>query len=215
MTTPEDDGFLSRWSARKRQGARATDDPDDATAESVVAARDCAPDPEKSDAEILEELELPDPDTLMKGDDFSKFMTSAVPARLRNRALRRLWLTDPVLANLDEMVDYGEDFTDAATVVENMKTVYDSVRGMMPEETEEADTDGEASEDDAASDSQEIPDAAEGGAIEDGSSLADAAEIDMTPPTALEAESAVAFQYNAKDTLPLRPQRMRFRFEDG
>jgi hypothetical protein len=215
VTKPEDDGFLSRWSARKRQGTRATDVPDDATAESVVAARDHAPDPEKSDAEILEELELPDPDTLMKGDDFSKFMTSAVPARLRNRALRRLWLTDPVLANLDEMVDYGEDFTDAATVVENMKTVYDSVRGMMPEETEEADIDGEASEDDAASDSQEIPDAAEDGTIEDGSPLADAAEIDMPPSAAREAESAVAFQHNAKDTPPPRPQRMRFRFEDG
>ena len=96
------------------------------------------PEVEPSDAEILEELGLPDPDTLDEGDDFSRFMGGAIPTRLRNRALRRLWLTNPVLANLDELVDYGEDFTDAATVVENLQTAYRVGKGFLRREEIEA-----------------------------------------------------------------------------
>ena len=39
-------------------------------------------------------------------------------------ALRRLWKVNPVLANVDGLVEYGEDFTDSATVVENLQTTY-------------------------------------------------------------------------------------------
>ena len=85
---------------------------------------------EKPDEEILRELELPDPDTLGEGDDFSAFLKSAVPERIRLRALRRLWTTNPVLANLDGLVEYGEDFTDAATVIENLQTAYQVGKGM-------------------------------------------------------------------------------------
>ena len=83
------------------------------------------------DAEALERLGLPDPDTLEAGGDFSAFMGKLVPGRLRARALRRLWGTNPVLANLDALVEYGEDYTDAACVVENMATTYEVGRGML------------------------------------------------------------------------------------
>ena len=73
---------------------------------------------------------LPDPDTLQPGDDFRAFMAKAVPDRLRRRALRRLWQSNPALANLDGLVDYGEDFTDSATVIENMQTAYQVGKGM-------------------------------------------------------------------------------------
>ncbi|MGC1504463.1 MAG: DUF3306 domain-containing protein [Sulfitobacter sp.] len=86
---------------------------------------------ESSDAEILAELNLPDPDLLKMGDDFSAFMAKAVPDRIRRRALRMLWRSNPVLANVDMLVDYGEDFTDAATVVENMQTAYQVGKGML------------------------------------------------------------------------------------
>lgn len=89
---------------------------------------------EKSDEEVLAELDLPDPDSLKQGDDFSAFMAKAVPDRLRRRALRRLWLSNPVLANLDELLDYGEDFTDAATVVADMQSVYRVGKGMVRDE---------------------------------------------------------------------------------
>ena len=89
---------------------------------------------EKPDEDVLAELDLPDPDSLRQGDDFSAFMTKAVPERLRRRALRRLWLSNPVLANLDELVDYGEDFTDAATVVADLQSVYRVGKGMVSDE---------------------------------------------------------------------------------
>lgn len=123
---PKDDAFLSRWSRRKRADAEtetveeAADELDAAVVES---------DEEISDEELLEKLELPDPDGMARGDDFSAFMRAGVPERLRRRALRSLWVSNPALANLDELLDYGEDFTDAATVIENMQTVYEVGKG--------------------------------------------------------------------------------------
>jgi hypothetical protein len=67
---------------------------------------------------------------MIMGDDFSAFMSKTVPDRLRRRALRRLWLANPALANLDGLLDYGEDFTDSATVIENMQTAYQVGKGM-------------------------------------------------------------------------------------
>ena len=68
----------------------------------------------KTDEEILEELGLPDPTTLKPGDDFAAFLKDAVPDRIKKIALRKLWTSNPILANVDGLVDYGEDFTDAA-----------------------------------------------------------------------------------------------------
>src|SRR3546814_11426370 len=49
-------------------------------------------------------------------------------------ALQRLWRLDPVFANLDGLLEYGEDYTDAATVAENLKTAYRVGRGFMTDE---------------------------------------------------------------------------------
>lgn len=86
---------------------------------------------EKTDAEILADLDLPDPDLLQPGDDIRGFMAQIVPDRLRRRALRQLWKLNPDLAVLDGLVDYGEDFTDAATVIENLQTTYQVGKGML------------------------------------------------------------------------------------
>lgn len=86
---------------------------------------------EREDAEILSELNLPDPDNLKPGDDVSAFMAKVVPDRLRRRALRQLWKLNPVLANVDGLVDYGEDFTDSATVIEDLQTTYQVGKGML------------------------------------------------------------------------------------
>ena len=85
----------------------------------------------QTDEKILEELGLQDPDTLQAGDDFSAFMAKAVPTRLRNRALRKLWLSNPALANLDALLDYGEDFTTNADAVEVIQTSYQVGKGLL------------------------------------------------------------------------------------
>ena len=44
-------------------------------------------------------------------------------------ALRRLWHMNPLFGEVCEMVEYGEDYTDAATVIEGMQTAYQVGKG--------------------------------------------------------------------------------------
>ena len=136
------------WSRRR---ARVAAEQEAEAAEVAAAARQAAEEAleEKTDAEILEELDLPDPDEMQQGDDFSVFLKETIPARIRTRALRRLWTSNPVLANVDGLLDYGEDFTDSAMVIENLQTAYQVGKGMtahveeLARQAQEA-TEGEA-----------------------------------------------------------------------
>lgn len=85
---------------------------------------------ERSDEELLADLDLPAPESLKHGDDFRVFLTDQIPARIKTRALRHLWRANPVLACVDGLVDYGEDFRDSATVIENLQTAYQVGKGM-------------------------------------------------------------------------------------
>ncbi|WP_294622919.1 DUF3306 domain-containing protein [uncultured Roseovarius sp.] len=118
------------WSRRKAKVLEEQQDEMRASERREAAERDAELEA-KTDEDVLEELGLPDPDALQPGDDFSAFMAKAVPDRIRRRALRRLWLSNPALANLDGLLDYGEDFTDSATVVENLQTAYQVGKGML------------------------------------------------------------------------------------
>ena len=222
MSRPEDDGFLSRWSKRKL----AEPDPDAVPSESEEAA-DVAPEElvaEQTDAEVLEELGLPDPDTLEKGDDFSSFMNGAVPTRLRNRALRKLWLTNPVLANIDELVDYGEDFTDAATVVENMQTAYQVGKGWLrdvtaEEEDEESAPESEDQQPETSPDEEVLVSDLDDEGIPTGEIPAEpenvAALADTGEEQALAANDIAAFPSDPEPETIRPPRRMRFQFENG
>jgi hypothetical protein len=42
-----------------------------------------------------------------------------------------LWRSDPVLANLDGLIDHGEDYTDAAMVPDTLKTAYQVGKGIL------------------------------------------------------------------------------------
>jgi hypothetical protein len=117
------------WS-RRMADVKAEEKAELAAKEAEAIAQEMAVQEQKQDDELLAELKLPDPDTMKMGDDFSAFLSKAVPERLRRRALRKLWLSNPVLANLDGLIDYGEDYTDAATVVENMQTSYQVGKGL-------------------------------------------------------------------------------------
>lgn len=118
------------WS-RRRAAVEAEAQAEAAAAARAETAAEHAALEEKTDDEICAELGLPDPDTLQPGDDFAAFLKEAVPERLRRRALRVLWRSNPVLANVDGLVDYGEDFTDSATVLANLSTTYQVGKGML------------------------------------------------------------------------------------
>ena len=117
-----------RAAVRDAESATPADSANPAAAEAAVPPGSA---PDKTDAEILRALDLPDPDTLQEDADFTPFLRDAVPQHLRRRALRRLWRVHPALANLDGLVDYGEDFSDAATVIENLQTAYQVGKGML------------------------------------------------------------------------------------
>ena len=107
-----------------------------------------------TDAELLAEANLPAPETLDSPEAVREFMASALPQRLKTIALRRLWRMNPVLANLDGLIDYGEDFTDSATVIENLQTAYQVGKGMLKHVEEMARQDALAADD---SEPEEVP----------------------------------------------------------
>ncbi|MBL1436249.1 MAG: DUF3306 domain-containing protein [Rhodobacteraceae bacterium] len=177
---------MSAWASRKAAVQAEAEALENAEQAAGIAEQHAAL-AEKPEAEVLAELDLPNPDDMQPGDDFSVFMKETVPAALRNRALRTLWRSDPVLANVDMLVDYGEDFTGASDPVGIVKTIYRVGKGMLPdkEETEDEEVVAEAPEAEVV-----------------------VAEFEATEPAPMPAPEAPAA------ALPPR-RRMRFEFEAG
>ncbi|MHA7850584.1 DUF3306 domain-containing protein [Roseovarius sp.] len=201
------------WSRRKAKVQAEQE----AEARAALAAEEAAREQElaeKPDAEILEELGLPDPDTLEPGADFRAFMQKAVPDRIRRRALRRLWLSNPALANLDGLIDYGEDFTDSATVLENLQTAYQVGKGMMAHVEELA---RQAEEKSAAeSDAANMADATDAATAEEpaesaAQTYADTAQADTDQDDDPDHHGE-AYVWQETDPEPAAPPRRRLRF---
>jgi len=150
--TDKPEGPIQRWSRLKRtrtiprektgRGAAAPVVAENADDQKAVALTDAdegetspAPQPPQ------EPDELPDIDSLDKNSDFSAFLRQGVPEEIRRRALRVLWRSDPVLANLDGLNDYDEDFTVVHTVADAVRTAYKVGKGYLDDEDEAEATD--------------------------------------------------------------------------
>ena len=150
-------GVLSRWSARKNQIAKGEDVPDEVPAPEIAedAVIEDEEDAALTDAELLKKYDLPDPEAVTEESGLEQFLNGkGLPGRVRQMALRRLWRLNPLFGVVDDMVEYGEDYTDAATVVEGMKTAYTVGKGyakevVEPEESEAMEDDAEAEAGDA------------------------------------------------------------------
>ena len=136
--TGGESGFLTRWSARKTQIAEGLEVPEEALDDAALVAdgadhqaAENDEDAALSDAELLEKYELPDPAEIEEEAGLDKFFDGKTPERLRQMALRRLWRINPFFGFVDEMVEYGEDYTDAATVIEGMQTAYQAGKGYL------------------------------------------------------------------------------------
>ena len=210
-------GTENFWS-RRRAGVAAEEAARKAALEQEVIAAEQAALEGQSDEEILAKLDLTDPDTLVDGDDFKAFMAKAVPEHLRRRALRTLWRSNPVLANVDMLVDYGEDFTDAATVIENMQTTYQVGKGMLKhveEMVRQAEEAEKAKEAEDALEAVEEDDDALLAREDDAAADADDDAIESSEPSEI-LEFAIAEDLSDSEgiTLPL-PRRMKFRPEES
>lgn len=208
------------WSRRRAAVEAEAAQGERALKEAEAAERD-AEAAERSDEELLAELDLPDPDTLGPGDDFKAFLSEAVPARLKTRALRRLWMTNPVLANLDGLLDYGEDFTDAAMAVENIQTAYQVGKGMtahVEELARQAELEAAAARATEEQPAEDAPDVDQDDADSDAPAETNeppaAVPKDATPSVTAHA-SAAGGDHEEEAAAPVTSRRMRFVFEDG
>jgi hypothetical protein len=220
MSRPSD--FWSRRKARVEAEAQE----EKRKAEAAEAQEAQAALAEKPDAEILEELGLPDPDTLEPGQDIAAFMDAAVPERLRRRALRQLWRLNPVLANLDGLNDYDGDFTNAVTDAPGVKTAYQVGKGLLKHveamEAEQEARDGVHSGEDTDTPQNLSEIAHSPSADEDPAKVTEIPEIlqdNANPASASTTIVSGGSEYadgTPSDTLsaePARPRRMRFRIE--
>lgn len=166
---------------------------------------------EKSDEEILLEHNLPDPDNLTADDNVAGFMAKSVPERLRRRALRRFWRLNPILANVDGLVDYGENYTDAATVVENLMSTYQVGKGMLAHVEYLAEL-AKKKEDEAE---QELAEAEESLEEETPNDMSLTASEDEISDQVCHEDQFITPEAVKEDNIgeaPLKPRRMRFRF---
>lgn len=123
---------FQRWSRLKREAAKGSE-PAVPEAESVSPPEvdELAENEALSDAEVLAKYNLPDPDAIELGTDIKGFLKKEIPEALRRKALRNLWRSNPVLAVLDGLNDYDEDFSHAATAMKGYQTIYKVGEGMV------------------------------------------------------------------------------------
>jgi Protein of unknown function (DUF3306) len=119
----QDERLLLRWSRRKAAARQAKPEPPPAPAEveaapapsegqatgetvSETAALPAAGEEKQGAAPAVSLADLPDIETLTYQSDFTAFMREGVPEFVKRQALRKLWASNPILANLDGLNDY-------------------------------------------------------------------------------------------------------------
>ncbi|MEM7426246.1 MAG: DUF3306 domain-containing protein [Pseudomonadota bacterium] len=136
---PRDDGegLLSRW-AKRKEAVRQEEETEAAALAEPAQEPVELPEPEteeealaqlsEAEPELAEQLSAIDIDKLTFDDDFTVFMQKKVPQIIRRRALSKLWLSHPILANLDGMNEYDEDYTQAADAAEMVRKAFEAAR---------------------------------------------------------------------------------------
>jgi uncharacterized protein DUF3306 len=98
-TMTGDDGFLARWSRRKRSAAAKKREPATPPRTAPVA-------PDASEAIAS----LPPIETLDAASDITPFLAPGVPAELTRRALRQAWTADPAIRDFVGLSENAWDF---------------------------------------------------------------------------------------------------------
>lgn len=183
----EEKDFLARWSERKRAVASQAqaDDPELAPGEPSTSEGGAAEEIEEAEANRIA-AESIDLDSLDFRSDYSVFFKNGVPKALQAEARRRLWRSSPVLANVDGLNDYDEDFASPNLILKAFKSTYEIGKGYFQRPVEEVAAV-------PAGESEDV-DVAEANSINDGATDIGASgdhtgeAADETPP----AETAVA-----------------------
>lgn len=193
------ESFLERWSRRKLDDEEAVADAAEAEAAPEAEASDAVDGEAEDTPAEPHPTELIDIETLDYTSDFTQFMAKGVPAAVKRQALRKLWTSNPVLANMDGLNDY-EDIVKTFGIKDIGDTGWKIGRGFLTDEdlglTEPKDEADQTEADEA--DADMAADAADAGpeAIEDRSE---------TPETALpKADIKADIEMAAKPRSPRR-----------
>lgn len=124
---PEGEGFLSRWSRRKRELA----EPESVTVAPAVEAP--PPSTEPAPAEPEPEIEPPSLDLVDKDFDLAPWLKRNVPETWKLAALRRAWESDPAIRDyVNPARDYALDWnTPGGAPGYGPLTESDDVGGML------------------------------------------------------------------------------------
>ena len=104
-----EEGFLSRWSRRKRaaEAGRPAEEP--VPAEAAPAAP-VPPDPVPEEEPPFDVTTLPPVESLTIESDFAAFLRKEVPEALKRAALRKAWSLDPAIRDFIGPADYAWDY---------------------------------------------------------------------------------------------------------
>ena len=107
-----EEGFLSRWSQRKRATLRGEAPPEPVAEAPPVATPDPAPEPtaETPEDPPFDPASLPPLETLTAESDLLPFLARNVPALLKRAALRRMWSLDIGIRDYVGPADYAWDY---------------------------------------------------------------------------------------------------------
>lgn len=112
--------------------AAVEETPPEAAAEAVLTEA-AASEPDVASPVEAEDpnADLPPIESLDKHSDYTAFLRPGVAPELRNQALAKLWRSDPVFANLDGLLEYGEDFSLPFKNPTAVATLYQVGKGMV------------------------------------------------------------------------------------
>ena len=141
------ESFLKRWSVNKSKSKdtdvlnQVSDLESSETLNNEIAAEEKQIEEELklTDDELADKYEVINPDKVNSSVDLREILNKNIPDRLKQLALKRLWRIVPLYGEVSELVEYGEDFTDAATVIDNLQTAYVVGKGYLDKVVEKTD----------------------------------------------------------------------------
>ena len=134
-----DSSFLTRWSKRKSESNEVSSKSEQNEKNTLDVKDELKEEENKlSNDELAEKYEVTNPEKIDNPLDLKKILKENLPDRLKQVALRKLWKLVPAYGEISELVEYGEDFTDAATVIENLQTSYIVGKGYIDKVVEKS-----------------------------------------------------------------------------
>jgi len=104
-----DEDFLSRWSRRKREVAKAEAEPRD---KAKPASAESKPQVAQTAEPEFDLANLPPIESINALTDVTAFLRAGVPSELTRAALRRVWTADPAIRDFVGLAENAWDFTD-------------------------------------------------------------------------------------------------------